>query len=84
VEFSGIIKEVLEAIAELGDPIDVPPELIMKGSLEDSHSGYKGKIFNYGEYGNALQSMPFSSSFYILLELVNALILSLYTFSKSC
>ena len=69
VRFSGLIKEVLEAIVDLSDPIDIPSDLIMDGKLEDSHSSYKGKIFDYGEFGNVLQSMPISSTLFMAIEL---------------
>jgi hypothetical protein len=71
VKFSGKIEGMLNNIAELSDPIDIPPELIMKGSLEDSHTNYKGKIFKFEEYGNILQSMPISTIFFILLEILS-------------
>lgn len=70
IKFSGKINSILMAISELGDPIEISPQLIMKGSLEDSHTNYKGKIFAGEEYGNVLQSMPISTSFFILTEIL--------------
>jgi hypothetical protein len=52
--FSGSLQTLLYSIAELSDPINISPNLIFEGSLESSHSSYKGKIFKFGEYGNIL------------------------------
>lgn len=70
VKFSGKIQGMLEAIAELGDPIDIPEDIFMNGGVLESHVNFKGKIVNYEEYGNILQSMPVSTAIYLILEFV--------------
>lgn len=68
--FSGQINSLLNGIAEFSDPIEIPPNIIMKGTLEQSHVGFRGKILDREEYGNILQSIPCSSVFYMILELL--------------
>jgi hypothetical protein len=48
------INSVLSAIADLSDPIELPSDFLIKGSLEQSHPTFKGKIFKFGEFGNIL------------------------------
>jgi hypothetical protein len=70
VTFSGTLRDILHTIAKLGDPIYISPNLIMKGSLAESHSNYKGKIFEFEEYGNILQSQPITTPVFIFLEIL--------------
>lgn len=68
--FSGKMDSILSAIAHLGDPIEVSPHILVSGELQDGYMNYKGKIFKFQEFANILQSTPFSTSFYMLSELV--------------
>jgi len=38
--------------------------------LIDSHSGFRGKIFKFEEFGNLLQSMPVSSLLIVFLDVI--------------
>lgn len=69
VHFSGELNDILEGVNDLADPIEIPPELLMKGSLIKSHTSFRGKILENEEYGYILQSMPVSVLIFILFEI---------------
>ena len=81
VIFSGKVDTVLQAIAELGDPIEISPNILIDPKQEDGYMNYKGKIFQFGEYANILQSMPISTTLYMLIELI--LLLTVFSSKKS-
>lgn len=70
VVYSGKMESFLNSISGLTGPIEISPEIFIQEEVQDGYMNYKGKIFNFGEYANILQSMPISVSFYIFLELV--------------
>lgn len=78
VYFSGELNDILEGVNKLADPIEIPPDLIMKGNLKESHTTFRGKIYENGEYGRILQAMPVSVLIFILLE-ITILILKILT-----
>lgn len=82
VVFSGNMDTILSAISELGDPIEISPNILISDKLEDGYMNYKGKIFKFEEFANILQSMPISTSFYMLLELVLLISNSMKCFNK--
>lgn len=55
-------------MTQVSDPVDISPNLYMDGEQIESFSGYKGKIFWFGEYGNLLQSLPISALVFLLLD----------------
>lgn len=70
VYFRGQLNDILEGINHLGDPIDIPSDIWMKGSLLESHHSFRGKIYKNEEFGNILQAMPISSVAFLLLEII--------------
>lgn len=70
VYFRGQLNDILEGINQLGDPVDIPSNTLMKGSLLESHHSFRGKIYLNEEFGNILQSMPISTIVFLLLETV--------------
>lgn len=70
VYFRGQLNDILEGINQLGDPINVPSDTLMRGDLIESHHSFRGKIYVNEEFGNILQAIPLSTIVFILLEIV--------------